>query len=1526
MSFGNDDDKTPSKDKESISFEIKKAKKKEDTGVITQNRKGKNQLRNKEGQFRKPLDPGSQPVKTKTESKFIISKSKEYEQGNLNFKAGIEVDASKASAKLDTEYKLVKTKIGIFDIAFTLARAQANLNISKTGFATGAEISGPMVSASSSIGTCFSGDKVVGKAEVNFGLGFGRGFSYGWTNTKNNKKSGTISIMQGTGIRKGLKLGVDIIENAPECNKEAIGFKIGPEFNVNEQYSEVQEAMKSPFDAEQKLTINLPQRRDATPAIPLRKYDSSSVNSDIVKNLEQLGLEHDEALNVLNAVVNKQSYDIAVMNHHMEEVVSWLKEDKNTRQAQLEFQNISSSLDFCAQLGVMTKCKELQQAAVISKALYTGYTAVSQLASLASNISAGAIAGPVGMLGGAALSLFSLFMNDSGSNATEIIIDQINKMGEQIIKIMGGYFEKTFKNQEIILKTIVEGFQSLSQQLNDKTTGTRIELSSAINMVQESVNFLMKYSDIKDQKSFIKGLDTVCANADNWLLGNPDGLPEQRIPKMANKLANWATTHASNEILSGAAFWKTWVAKKEIHILKAFINLSSTEEMYNFFIAFLANYAQQVSIEAPLNPLKPMVDWDIDKLVNPFIWSKAVDKYLALKLNFPQYDNDPEHNQLKQLMTKGQQALNFLRCIEEDINLWDGLLADYYGTLESIKKCINGLAHYNIVKNMKVKEGQDIVRLDIFKSPKEQLDLLKEKLKEKKSLQLPDLLNMTRKALEYQARFLPEYRERFMPDHYIFIGFRQSYCNYLKPVVEMLLTKDTDGQAQAYIEEYKKLLEKLDITVAFIKIYAHLIGKDIKKAFFLSLVDSSTIEKDLMEYRLKVKDRHQYIFMPCVQNALDPQNKIDYQKITTAPSVTHFSPIHPKQLLQRNLAKFEMYKRIKYLAEPEPNELASGKLIDGRILYAFRLEHHSANCIHLAGTFNNWLNPNNGYIEDQHANWQMAKKENDVWEVSILLNPGSYEFKYVIDLGKEWENHSTDDHFIFTNESGNSVLNTGLIFPTNDRDDKPKIAQSQSQQSLAFLNNTSNETHSVGQQENPDAQERAIIAKMNNACKNGNLPVLKSLLATGISVNARNQDGQTLLSSALDHKQKEIVNYLLLRSADHAHVYSQAQLDKKLVNLLKQSNFSYEEFELYLLKEANVNLGDETGNKPLHYAAMGNHVLAIIRLVEFGADINSTNSRGQTPLHLAMLEQMFDAAMMLLNYGADSQIEDSDKQTPFDILINSGFENLFQKYLDEFQTNSFDSNRNIPIESYPSQRFHQKQLFKQLMQMSLWDDEKILEATLQQSFLESGSNAKQALTTEAAQYGFRCVDVKPDGNCFFHAVLHQFQQMNLAELKSLTMGKIKERAINYILDHEEHYSAFMGESSENFIDRLLKGGWADYIFIHATAKAFNVTIAIIESNGLDPVIMNKGPTQATLYLGHEILAGAGLHYQSLIKNSQLNAAKSIEAEIKKAVDDNFASLKNEKKEAATAPVPHLPFLQAANNHQKAKEPAASNEA
>ncbi|OWZ16099.1 DNA ligase, partial [Phytophthora megakarya] len=88
---------------------------------------------------------------------------------------------------------------------------------------------------------------------------------------------------------------------------------------------------------------------------------------------------------------------------------------------------------------------------------------------------------------------------------------------------------------------------------------------------------------------------------------------------------------------------------------------------------------------------------------------------------------------------------------------------------------------------------------------------------------------------------------------------------------------------------------------------------------------------------------------------------------------------------------------------------------------------------------------------------------------------------------------------------------------------------------------------------------------------------------------------------------------------------------------------------------SNVNCFDDLHRSPLHYAVESPAALPIIsRLIQHGASVNVADERGDTPLHWAAFSGRAAVAQNLLALGADPTLTNSDWETPAQIAAAYG--------------------------------------------------------------------------------------------------------------------------------------------------------------------------------------------------------------------------------------------------------------------------------
>ena len=156
---------------------------------------------------------------------------------------------------------------------------------------------------------------------------------------------------------------------------------------------------------------------------------------------------------------------------------------------------------------------------------------------------------------------------------------------------------------------------------------------------------------------------------------------------------------------------------------------------------------------------------------------------------------------------------------------------------------------------------------------------------------------------------------------------------------------------------------------------------------------------------------------------------------------------------------------------------------------------------------------------------------------------------------------------------------------------------------------------------------------------------LRQALASGASVDARDNSGMTALMWAATTNDEESVRNLLAAGADVS-----ARLGSSYTALCFAANKNATGIVRMLLAAgAQVDERGYCDGTPLHNAAAASSVEAARLLLAHGADVNARDSAGRTPLILAASNMGTDEMIQLLvESGADPSIVDSDHHTALD--------------------------------------------------------------------------------------------------------------------------------------------------------------------------------------------------------------------------------------------------------------------------------------
>ncbi|CAH8451148.1 unnamed protein product [Schistosoma haematobium] len=165
---------------------------------------------------------------------------------------------------------------------------------------------------------------------------------------------------------------------------------------------------------------------------------------------------------------------------------------------------------------------------------------------------------------------------------------------------------------------------------------------------------------------------------------------------------------------------------------------------------------------------------------------------------------------------------------------------------------------------------------------------------------------------------------------------------------------------------------------------------------------------------------------------------------------------------------------------------------------------------------------------------------------------------------------------------------------------------------------TSFNAHSAAFHTENDNSIPSFDEEIFDACRNGDLALVKCLLENGVNVNLIDTSGRksTPLHFAAGYGRRDVVSLLL----DH---------------------------------NADVSARDEGGLIPLHNACSFGHVDVVHLLLSAGSDPNAEDCWNYTPLHEAAIKGKVEVCILLLQAKANPHARNLDGKTPVDLAEGS---------------------------------------------------------------------------------------------------------------------------------------------------------------------------------------------------------------------------------------------------------------------------------
>lgn len=371
-------------------------------------------------------------------------------------------------------------------------------------------------------------------------------------------------------------------------------------------------------------------------------------------------------------------------------------------------------------------------------------------------------------------------------------------------------------------------------------------------------------------------------------------------------------------------------------------------------------------------------------------------------------------------------------------------------------------------------------------------------------------------------------------------------------------------------------------------------------------------------------------------------------------------------------------------------------------------------------------------------------------------------------------------------------------------------------------------------------------------------------------------------------------------------------------NLLYWASFNTPEVMAYVTnRETSLFRRFNDGTTELHVAAMSGDLKWIEEILNRAPkSITQTDIRGHNPLYYAALLGKKDVVGFITNHPVFFMLSEPDLADMFDAMERGFGNHSFWSIKDVFQS------CNAAIIHYKA--IHKKRECDYVLAAKSYYDlavvyseinslteaktacENVIECykrvddknDMKKRFLIPAQHKltwierRLSLIREAKKWGFEYRNIAADGNCFFSAIHDQFKllipeyaHLTHADLRAQTVAHMREYALDYqdfVMQNETHYSS--KDAFAEYLSTMSKDcTWADHFATVALARAFNVTIVLLRSDGAAPTVISRRPQpKCVVYLGFE----PELHYGSL-SCKDLSLAMPLDAEIHRVDYDEF---------------------------------------
>jgi ankyrin repeat protein len=181
----------------------------------------------------------------------------------------------------------------------------------------------------------------------------------------------------------------------------------------------------------------------------------------------------------------------------------------------------------------------------------------------------------------------------------------------------------------------------------------------------------------------------------------------------------------------------------------------------------------------------------------------------------------------------------------------------------------------------------------------------------------------------------------------------------------------------------------------------------------------------------------------------------------------------------------------------------------------------------------------------------------------------------------------------------------------------------------------------------PKTPEEALFRSIEN----GDSAEFSRLVDSGVSLAARNPQGETPLYVAAEKGETDMARALIAKGADAKALTPNGETVLHAAAMIESAALTTE----LIRAGADVNVANKDGETALQWAALTGTFLAVKALADAGADLNVQDARqGNTPLHAAVSHDDIVLIHYLLSRNVRTDIRNNQGLTALELAQSRG--------------------------------------------------------------------------------------------------------------------------------------------------------------------------------------------------------------------------------------------------------------------------------